>query len=155
MIEQVAAWATTVGVPIGLVGIGFAIYQTSLARRTASASVTLASWEAFRAAWQRYDEAADDAAMLSAFNDVLNLIEANCAIFRDGLLIGHAGDSLQNYLVNTLVKIDRSDKAVQLVGELMETDTTFSDIRWFLAKQQAKSGDLLVRLQNYANAPSP
>lgn len=90
--------------------------------------------------------------MRIAFNDVMNLIEANCAIVRDGLLVGHSGDTLENYLANTLVQIDRSDAAVALVGDLMETENTFSDIRWFLHARRAKTGDFAARLQKYASA---
>lgn len=143
-----AAVATIFSLPVAAGGVLYAAIQTKLSRRAASASVALSASEAFRDAWSNLDAHADDPdAHRASFGDLLNLIEACCAIHRDRLLVGRSGALLDAYLVNTLTQIDQSAPARSLFADLVETDKTFEEIGHFLSMKRRERRDFLVRLQ--------
>ncbi len=146
-----AALATILSLPAATIGVIYAAVQTGLSRRATSASVMLAASEAFRDAWAQLDANADDStAHHAAFADLMNLIEACCAVSRDGLLAGRSGVILDTYLVNTLTQIDLSDQARAIFAGLTETDKTYEEIAHFLAKKRRERKDFLSRLQMHA-----
>lgn len=147
-LSDVAALATIISLPIAAGGVIYAALQTRLSRRVASASVTLTASEAFRDAWASMDVHSGDAeAHRAAFGDLLNLIEACCAVHRDKLLVGRSGALLDTYLVNTLTQIEQSAPARDLFADLVETDRTFEEIGHFLAAKRRERRDFLARLQ--------
>lgn len=150
---HIASLATILSLPAAAIGVIYAAVQTRLSRKATSASVMLAASEAFRDAWAQLDAHADDPiAHHAAFADLVNLIEACCAVHRDGLLAGRSGVILDTYLVNTLTQIDQSDQARALFAGLMETDRTYEEIAYFLTKKRKARRDFLSRLQVHAAA---
>lgn len=111
----------------------------------------LTASEAFRNAWvalERAEQVSPDAHK-AAFTDLLNLVEACCAVSLDGLLVGRSGTLLRKNLVGTLVLIDRTPSAYALFANAMETPNTFEEIRRFLAATQKDQSQLLQGLSAY------
>jgi hypothetical protein len=127
--------ATIAGFPIAAVALIYAGYQTRLSRRASSASAAISISEAFRDAWQAF-VAAPAEHKTRAFGDLVNLIEATCTIRADGLLVGHSRKMLDDYVSRILARIDGSQEARDLFGKFLEDETTFEQIRRFMAEMK-------------------
>ncbi|KQU96441.1 hypothetical protein [Devosia sp. Root105] len=153
-LEEVSWIATAVSLPLAVAAVLYSAYQTSLARRATAASMMLSATSAFSEAWRAFGEAQTAKDQESSFADILNLLEACCASHRDGLSAGHSGAVLTNYLVAVLVDIDSEPRAIELFKRLLETKTTFDEIRRFLAKMRGKRANRLARLTEAAGPPA-
>lgn len=71
------------------------------------------------------------------------------------MLVGRSGRLLETYLVNTLTQIEQSDRALELLAGLLETERTFEEIGYFLSVKRRDRRDFLARLQVFAAARAP
>lgn len=155
-LADLASLATVIALVVGAASLVFTAYQTLLSRRATAASVTLTASEAFRDAWSRLDaNEGEPAHHRAAFADLMNLIEACCAIHRDKMLVGRSGRLLETYLVNTLTQIEQSDRALELLAGLLETERTFEEIAHFLTVQRRARRDFLARLKVFTGGSAP
>jgi hypothetical protein len=141
--ELAAAWATILALPVGAIALSIAAWQAVLSRRAVSAQVVLATTDAFARAWDKVATATDPKA---AFGDLVNLMEAACAVYHDGMLTGRSGKLLRAYLVNVLEQFDSSQGAREALVQLLQTDDTFDELRLFFERVRPERKDLIRRL---------
>lgn len=143
--DAIAFWAnvvTLVAAPLGLVGLGVAIWTLWAARRAASAAAVIPLNEAFRQAWLHFVKASDDDEKQYAFADILNLLELACAIYQDKLLVAKGGKLLEDYVLHALKLIERNNSLRPTIEQLMVTPLTFKHIADFLQQHRSEFATL-------------
>lgn len=133
--EIVAFWANVATLITLVLTVGALVvtaWQLFVGRKAASAGALIALNESFRQAWLNFSRAADDEARQHAFADVMNLLEAACAIFEDKMFIGRAGKLLEDYLCHVFILIRDSDDARERIQAMIVTEKTFEHIYNFL-----------------------
>ena len=73
-----------------------------------------------------------------AFGDLVNALEVACAIFRDKLFFGRAGDVLEHYLLSTFRLIEANDDARARMLNLLQTPRTFENTVEFLRQHRGQ-----------------
>lgn len=131
--------ATVVGLSLAVLALGVAIRQLALARRATAASILVSLHESFRQAWLQFRGAAGDEPLRThTFGDLTNLVELGCAVFHDGLLKGHTGQILEDYLCHILAMIQASDEGLRWMQELQHTTRTYKNTIAFLRSHKNK-----------------
>lgn len=148
-IAALSMWATALSLPVGAGALAFAAHQSRRSGQASAGAVVLAASEAFSNRWGAFRAATNAGEQEATFGELLNIIEACCAVYRDGLLVGRSGALLDTYLVNTLTQIEQSDGGRTMFARLVETDRTFEEIGWFLRKKRRQRLNFLVRLRAY------
>lgn len=125
-------WSALATVP--LAAIAYATVAVSRHRHAQSATVLLSFNEAFRRAWRRYLDAANPDRQKFEFNELANLLEIGCGIYRERSVVGFSRKVLGEYLDDVVRLIHENPDTSRLMEAAVTSPTTFEHIRRFRAE---------------------
>ncbi len=129
--------ATIAVVFFNAIALLVAARQLSTGRSGASAGAYVTLNESLRQAWLHFSSVSDDGKQ-HAFADVMNLLEAACAIFDDRVFVGKVATLLEDYLCHVFIVIQESDDARNRIEQMILTDKTFEHILRFVSRHRSR-----------------
>jgi hypothetical protein len=135
-LEYWAAAATILGVFFAIGATVYAARQFWLARKAGSVTFLIALSECFRQCWLAFIGAIDERSRNHAFADLTNALEIACAGFNDKVFFGASKDVVERYLIDVFKLIEESTDAQKRLLGLLQTATTFENIRLFLERHR-------------------
>lgn len=129
------------GTPFALAGVVYAVLQLRQARKATSAGTVLSFMDSFVGAWDAYRLAREPEQRQWAVGNVLNLMESASAVLRDGLLRGHSGKLLRDYIIDCAGIFSHDPAALSIADRLISMPDTFEHLHWFLDRHKLKLGD--------------
>ena len=144
------SWVITVfGFPIALIALWLGWRQLRLARRAASAQTMVSLHESFRQAWIRVADTPDEAKD-APLHDLLNVVELACAVVNDDVMARRTRALLVEFLCHQMVQFENHEATRGRIEEMMQTPTTFLNIREFMADNKKS----LAQYRKFLVAPN-
>lgn len=135
-IQYWSGLATIAGVILAFFAIVYAARQLKLARSAGSGASLVALTECFRQNWELYLQAKDDKSKSFALADLINMLEAACALHRDKIFYGHSRKVLEIYLIGIFRLFQENEQIREKLSDLLQTRETFENIRVFITKHK-------------------
>lgn len=130
-------WVAVVSLFVSALGFVFAVIALRRGNLNSSAAIVLTLMENFRHAWERFLKSEGEQQDFE-FHELMNLIEAACALHGEKSLVGASGKLIETYLTDILAHLEQDAGARERIKAMRHSPDTFEHCVCFLAAMKAK-----------------
>lgn len=130
-------WVAVVALAVSGIGFGVAVFALRRSNLNSSAAIVLTLTVNFRDAWNRFLNSNEQQQDFE-FHELMNLIEAACAIHRESSLVGKSGKLIEKYLTDILGYLEKNAGARERITAMRHQSHTFEHCVAFLVKMKRK-----------------